>query len=343
MTLPFPPPLQPMLAKLADEIPTGDGWLYEPKWDGFRAIVWCDPPELVIHSRDQRDLKRYFPDLIEPLKASLPKGAVVDCEIVIPSDHGLAFESLLMRIHPAESRVRMLSQETPASVVVFDLLGLKSKDLRNEPLEARRALLESAVGKPVTPAKLQKLARGKGLEVVIGPATSNSSTADRWFWDLEELGLDGIVAKRLSSSYLPNKRGWIKVKHKRTADCVVGGYRLSKSKDGIGSLLLGLYRGSVLHYVGHTSSFKAAERRELLALMNEHKGEGGFSHGRSPGGPSRWAHDSETNWFPVKPDLVCEVSYDHLQGDRFRHATTFLRWRPDKPPAECTYDQLDHP
>lgn len=339
MTLPFPPPMQPMLAKLADDIPAGNDWLYEPKWDGFRAIVWSDPPDVVIHSRDCRDLKRYFPELAAPLGDALPPGSVVDCEIVIPSKHGLAFEALLLRIHPAESRVRMLADETPASVVVFDLLGL-GKDLRSEPLEARRSALESKLGAPVSAPELRDLATGPGHQIVVGPATTNPSEARRWFTDLEALGLDGIVAKKLDSPYLPNKRGWIKIKHKRTADCVVGGYRLSKTRDGVGSLLLGLYRGNVLHYVGHTSSFKAAERRELLDLMKEHAGESGFTHGRAPGGPSRWAHDSATNWVPVTPDLVCEVGYDHLQGDRFRHATTFLRWRPDKPPKECTYDQL---
>ncbi|MEA2476167.1 MAG: hypothetical protein QOC87_366 [Actinomycetota bacterium] len=334
--------MAPMLAKLADEIPEGGDWLYEPKWDGFRAIVWCDPPELVIHSRDRRDLKRYFPELVEPLESSLPKRSVVDCEIVIPSDGGLAFESLLLRIHPAASRVRMLSEQTPASVVVFDLLGLED-DLRSRPLEARRRSLEEAMGRPVSATGLRDLATGSGREVVVGPATTDAEEARRWFHALEELGLDGVVAKKLDSSYLPNKRGWLKIKHKRTADCVIGGYRLSKDKSGVGSLLLGLYRGSVLHYVGHTSSFKAAERRELLSLMKEHAGAGSFSGGRSPGGPSRWASDAATSWAPVTPDLVCEVAYDHLQGDRFRHATTFLRWRPDKPPKECTFDQLDRP
>ncbi|MDQ3877984.1 MAG: ATP-dependent DNA ligase [Actinomycetota bacterium] len=342
MSLPFPPPLQPMLAKLADEIPAGDEWLYEPKWDGFRAIVWCDPPEVVIHSRDRRDLKRYFPELPAPLADALPAGSVVDCEIVIPSRHGLAFEALLLRIHPAESRVRLLADDTPASVVVFDLLGL-DRDLRPEPLTTRREMLESVLSAPVTSQELRDLATGRGRQVVVGPATSDPHEAARWFTDLEALGLDGIVAKRLDSPYLPNKRGWVKVKHKRTADCVVGGYRLSKTKDGVGSLLLGLYQGDVLHYVGHTSSFKADERRELLKLMEKHAGESSFTRGRAPGGPSRWAHDLATTWLPVTPDLVCEVAYDHLQGDRFRHATTFLRWRPDKPPAECTFEQLGRP
>lgn len=330
-----------MLAKLADEIPVGDGWLYEPKWDGFRALVWCDPPELVIQSRDRRDLRRYFPELIDPLMDALPKGSVVDCEIVIPSRTGLAFEALLLRIHPAASRVRLLSEQTPASVVIFDLLGNDGKDFRSKPLRDRRKRLEEKIGTPVTAKALRAFATGPGHQVVVGPATTSDREGHSWFTELESLGLDGIVAKPLDSLYLPNKRGWTKVKHKRTADCVVGGYRLAKNGDGVGSLLLGLYRDSVLHYVGHTSSFKAAERRELLELMKKYEGGTSFNHGRSPGGPSRWARDSAMNWVPVAPDLVCEVAYDHLQGDRFRHATTFLRWRADKGPRECTFDQLE--
>ena len=351
MTLPFQPPLEPMLAKSAS-FPEDDGWLYEPKWDGFRAIAFKHGNEVTIVSRDKKPLNRYFPELTELLVAELTEDCVIDGEIVIPGRHGLEFESLLLRIHPAESRVRKLAAEFPASFVAFDLLARGSKDLRETDLSDRRAGLESLLkGAVQLPAGTTRSRRGLERDVVkalaggsklaITPQTDSSELAKVWFEVFEGAGLDGVIAKRPDQRYRPGDRVMLKIKHIRTADCVVGGYRLNKAKDGVGSLLLGLYDDSgVLHYVGHTSSFKAPVRRELLQEFAALEGGVSFGDGRTPGGPSRWTGAQGATWVPVEPSRVCEVAYDHLQGNRFRHASTFKRWRPEKPPEECTFEQI---
>ena len=330
MALPFSPPLDPALAKAQPEIPRQGSWLYEPKWDGFRAIVFRDGESLHIASRNALPLERYFPELIDPLRAALPQQCVVDGEVVMPTPRGLDFEGLQMRIHPAASRVKMLSEQSPASVVLFDLLALGADDLRTAPLsERRRRLLEAVTVND---------------SVGITPQTADPAEAESWFMQYEGAGLDGVVAKDPADRYRSGERRWVKVKHLRTVDCVVGGYRSAVRGNGIGSLLLGLYGddGS-LHLVGHTSSFNAAERREIFERLQPLVGGDSFGHGRAPGGPSRWARDTAANWTAVQPSLVCEVSFDHMQGERFRHAATFRRWRPDKPPTECTFEQLSPP
>jgi len=330
MTLPLEPPVAPMLSRLRPDIPLGDGWLYEPKWDGFRAIVFRDGDRIQIESRNGLALHRYFPELCETLAEGLPDRCVVDGEVVVIGPDGLEFEVLQMRIHPAESRIKKLAQETPASFVAFDLLALGDDDLTGQPLTARRQALASMIE--------------DGPHLFLTPQTSDPESARDWFERFEGAGLDGVVAKRVEQTYEPGERVMVKVKHERTVDCVVGGYRLSKSGDGVGSLLLGLNDGQgVLHHVGHTSSFKAAERRDLLAELKPLEGGTSFGHGRTPGGPSRWAQGRDASYVPLDPVLVCEVSFEKLQGDRFRHAARFLRWRPDKSPTECTYDQLEPP
>jgi ATP-dependent DNA ligase len=347
MKLPFDPPIEPMLAKLTDEMPDGPGWQYEPKWDGFRAIVFCDADETFIESRDLRPLDRYFPELAQPLRANLPERCVVDGEIVIAGPRGLDFDSLLLRIHPAESRVRLLAAQTPASFVAWDLLALGDRDLRATPQGERRALLEEALRAAQPPVHLT-------------PATGDVATARDWFARFEGAGLDGVVAKRLSDPYMPGKRGWAKIKHARTADCVVAGFRWHKNGPGtmVGSLLLGLFDDTGrLNHVGITASFTTEKRKQLveeLAPLRENALEGHpwaewaeweaqaqASGQRMPGAASRWNRDRELTWEPLRPERVCEIGYDHLQGDRFRHATTFLRWRPDKRPDQCRYDQLE--
>jgi len=335
MDLPVNPPVAPMLAKLNDEMPVGDEWRYEPKWDGFRAIVFKDGDEIQTISRDKRPFDRYFPELAEPLAGALPDRCVVDGEIVIAGDGGLAFDALLLRIHPAASRIKMLANEYPASFVAFDLLALEDDNLLEAPLEERRSRLEAMLP-PASPDAVPP-----PLDVVLTPQTSDPVEGRSWFEGMEALGLDGIIAKRLGTPYRPGDRTMVKVKHHRTADCVVGGYRLNKTGDGVGSLLLGVYDDNgTFHYVGHTSSFKAAERRALLAQLKELEGTNAFGKGRTPGGPSRWTGSRDTSWVPVAPVLVCEVKYDYMQGDRFRHASGFVRWRDDKRPEECTFDQL---
>ncbi len=329
------PPVEPMLAKLQPDIPIGDGWLYEPKWDGFRAIVYRDGDEVHIGSRDRKPLERYFPEMIAVLKLALPKRCVLDGELVIATPAGVDFDALQMRIHPAESRVRMLSQEIPATYIAFDLLALNSIDLMGQPAHERRTALEKLLPVASTTEVPEP------LTVLMTPQTDDAGLGREWFEGLEAWGLDGLIAKQRDSAYSPGKRTMIKIKHKRTADCVVGGYRLSKTKDGIGSLLLGVYdEEGIFHYVGHSSSFKAAERRELLAQLQELRNDASFGDGRTPGGPSRWTGTRDLSWTPIEQVLVCEVSYDHMQGDRFRHAATFIRWRDDKTPQECTFEQL---
>ena len=349
MRLPFGPPIEPMLAKAADALPEGEGWLFEPKWDGFRALVFRDGDEVYTQSRDLKPLDRYFPELAAPFRAQLPERCVLDGEVVIARDGGLAFESLLLRIHPAESRVRMLAAETPASFVAWDLLALGGEDLRGVPQGERRARLEAVLGGVVPPVHLT-------------PATRDRALASDWFDRFEGAGLDGVVAKRLDGTYQPGKRAMLKIKHERTADCVVAGFRWHKNGPGthVGSLLLGLFDDAgTLHHVGITSSFtwerRAALVEELAPLrdgaLDGHPwaewaewsaaGTADASGQRLPGATSRWNRGKDLSWEPLRTERVVEVAYDHLQGDRFRHATTFRRWRPDKSPADCRYDQLE--
>jgi ATP-dependent DNA ligase len=337
------PPIEPMLAKLATELPAGDGWLFEPKWDGFRAIVFRDGDRIYLQSRDLRPLDRYFPELAAPLRAALPEQCVVDGEIVIATEHGLDFDALQLRLHPAASRVAKLAAETPSSFVAFDLLAEGARDLRSRPQAERRASLEEA------------LARASGT-VHLTPCSRDRVVAQEWFHRFEGAGLDGVIAKHESTPYQPGKRAMIKVKHARTADCVIAGFRWHKNGPGelVGSLLLGLYDAKgALHHVGVTSSFTAAKRRQLaseLAPLRKNALEGHpwrewAEHGdggtRMPGGQSRWSQGKDLSWEPLRVERVCEVKYDHLQGDRFRHAAVFVRWRPDKPPSACRYDQLE--
>ena len=350
MKLPFDPPIEPMLAKASDALPDGDGWLFEPKWDGFRAIVFRDGDETYIQSRDLKPLNRYFPELEAPLKASLPERCIVDGEVVIAGDGGLQFEALLLRIHPAESRVRMLAEQSPASFVAWDLLALGNDDLRERPQGERRALLEAQLQGELDPS------------VHLTPATTDRNLAADWFDRFEGAGLDGVIAKRLDGAYQPGKRAMLKIKHQRTADCAVAGFRWHKNGPGthIGSLLLGLFdEGGTLHHVGVTSSFswdrRAALAKELEPLrenaLDRHpwkewaewavQGAADASGQRLPGATSRWNRGKDLSWEPLRLERVAEVAYDHLQGDRFRHATTFQRWRPDKQPQDCRYDQLE--
>jgi ATP-dependent DNA ligase len=347
--LPFGPPLEPMLAKASDGLPHDDGWLFEPKWDGFRAIVFRDGDEVYTQSRDLKPLDRYFPELADPLRAALPERCVLDGEVVIAHDGTLDFEALLLRIHPAASRVRMLAETTPASFVAWDLLAFDDEDLRAVPLAERRARLDAVLGKAEPPVHLS-------------PATRDRATAADWFDRFEGAGLDGVVAKRLDGVYQPGKRAMLKVKHQRTADCVVAGFRWHKNgpETHIGSLLLGLFDDEgKLHHVGVTSSFSWERRAELaieLAPLRENAldghpwyewaewagyGDADTSGQRLPGATSRWNRGKDLSWEPLRAERVAEVAYDHLQGSRFRHGTTFKRWRPDKPTSECRYDQLE--
>ena len=336
-----------MLAKLTEAIPAGEGWEYEPKWDGFRTLVFRDGDEVFIQSRDLKPLDRYFPELPPALRAALPERCVLDGEVVIVGDDGLDFDALLLRIHPAASRVNLLAAQTPASFVAWDLLAFDDRDLRGVPLGERRRLLDRLLAEAKPPVHLT-------------PATLDRSIAAGWFDRFEGAGLDGVVAKRLSDPYQPGKRGWAKIKHARTADCVVAGFRWHKNGPGtlVGSLLLGLFdETGRLNHVGITASFTADKRRQLveeLAPLRENALDGPplGRMGRMGGGgsrvrpaharaPSRWNRDRDLSWEPLRAERVCEVAYDHLQGDRFRHATTFKRWRPDKRPDRCRYDQLE--
>jgi ATP-dependent DNA ligase len=332
-----------MLAKLADEIPTGAAYLYEPKWDGFRAVVFRAPSEVLIQSRDLRPLDRYFPELHAAFLSALPDGCVVDGEIVIATPHGLDFDALQLRLHPAASRVARLAQETPASFVAFDLIAVGGKDLRDVSQAERRALLEQALANARPPIHLT-------------PMTRDPAVAQEWLARFEGAGLDGVIAKSEHGAYQPGKRAMIKVKHVRTADCVVGGFRWHKAgkNEIVGSLLLGLYddRG-MLHHVGVTSSFTMVMRKELareLAPLRDHArhehpwhewADEGRESARMPGGQSRWSAGKDLSWEPLRIERVCEVRYDHMQGQRFRHAAIFERWRPDKRPGDCRYDQLE--
>jgi ATP-dependent DNA ligase len=338
------PPIEPMLAKLADDLPPAGGVLYEPKWDGFRAIVFRRGLSAFIQSRDLRPLDRYFPELHDALVERLPRDCVIDGEIVIVTPEGLDFDALQLRLHPAASRVAKLAAATPSSFVAFDLLALDGRDLRHTPLGERRKLLEKALARVAPPVHLT-------------PMTRDRAEALDWLSRFEGAGLDGVIAKPESGIYEPGRRAMIKVKHARTADCVVAGFRWHKEGKGtlVGSLLLGLYdEKGTLHHVGVTSSFTLARRAELVRELeplrkgalenhpwrdwadpNEHEMT------RMPGGQSRWSAGKDLSWEPLRVERVCEVKYDHMQGDRFRHAATFLRWRGDKQPKECRYDQLE--
>lgn len=347
MDLPVNPPLLPMLAKRVDALPPGDGWIFEPKWDGFRTLVFRDGDEVFIQSRDEKPLDRYFPELIEPLKAQLPQRCVLDGEIVIARDGGLDFEALQLRLHPAASRVKKLAGEMPAAVVFFDLLAEGDRDLCGMPFTERRASLE-------------KLLAGATPPLHLTPATRDRDIAADWFRRFEGAGLDGVVAKPEGGIYEPNKRVMLKVKHERDCDCVVAGFRWHKSGEGtsVGSLLLGLHSDAGnLEHVGVCASFTDAKRRELVTFLApyrtdaldghpwrawaEHDSSADATPHRKPGGGSRWSQGKDLSWEPLRPELVVEVAYDHMQGTRFRHTAQFRRWRGDKRPGDCTFAQLE--
>jgi len=352
--LPFDPPIEPMLAKLADALPTDGEYLYEPKWDGFRAIVFRSESDVFIQSRDLRPLDRYFPEVHEALLVNIPAGSVVDGEIVIATPRGLDFDRLQLRLHPAASRVAKLAKETPAEFVAFDLLAFDGRDVRAAPQRERRALLERALA-------------DAGRPVHLTPMTRDPVVATEWLARFEGAGLDGVIAKPEDGTYEPGKRAMIKVKHARTADCVVAGFRWHKAgrDERVGSLLLGLYDDKgALHHVGVTSSFTMARRAELVSelaplrrdALDKHpwrewaafavpasasQGAADGSVTRMPGGQSRWSAGKDLSWEPLRVERVCEVKYDHMQGSRFRHAAVFRRWRSDKRPSDCRYDQLE--
>jgi ATP-dependent DNA ligase len=336
-----------MLAKRVSELPAGGTWIFEPKWDGFRALVFRDGDEILIQSRDEKPLNRYFPELLEPLQAQLPARCVLDGEIVIVKNAGLDFDALQLRLHPAASRVKLLSQQIPASIVFFDLLCEGDRDLRGEPFDSRRRELESILSSATSPIHLT-------------PATHDSSVASDWFRRFEGAGLDGVMAKPVSGIYEPNKRVMLKVKHERDCDCVVAGFRWYKKgeRTAVGSLLLGLFNDSgALQHVGVCASFSDEKRSELVEFLAPYRqdalanhpwkqwaeyspAEGEAGH-RMPGGQSRWSQGKDLSWEPLRPELVVEVAYEHMQGDRFRHMAHFRRWRADKRPGDCTYAQLE--
>ena len=345
MQLPVMPPVPPMLAKPVAAIPDG-AMSYEPKWDGFRSIIFRDGDEVEIGSRNERPLTRYFPEVVAAALASLPVRSVIDGEIVIPDAQGrrLDFEALLQRIHPADSRVRLLAGQTPAAFVAFDLLALGDDDLTGSPFAARRQALERALA-------------GAAPPVYLTPATTDPALARAWFSQFEGAGLDGIIAKPLDGAYQPDKRAMFKIKHERTADCVVAGYRPHKSgDDAIGSLLLGLYTAEGrLASVGVIGAFPMATRRKLLTelqpLVTTLEGhpwnwaETELAGARNPRAAegSRWNAGKDLSFVPLRPERVVEVSYDHMEGTRFRHTAQFVRWRPDRTPDSCGFDQLDEP
>jgi ATP-dependent DNA ligase len=346
MDLPFQPPILPMLAKRVDKLPGGPDWIYEPKWDGFRTIVFRDSDKLLIQSRDEKPLNRYFPELLDPLMAQLPKKCVLDGEIVISTRGALDFDALQLRIHPAASRVKLLSEQTPASIVFFDLLAEGSRDWRNKSFSQRRERLQSILSNAKPP-------------IHITPATDDLKLAQDWFRRFEGAGFDGVVTKARSSVYQPDKRIMFKVKHERDCDCVVAGFRWyrNSAKPAVGSLLLGLYdRTGVLQHVGVCGSFPLQKRYELVEYLKPYRknaqtnhpwlstlknGDADSSSHRTPGGQSRWSQGKDLTWEPLRLELVAEVAYEHMQSGRFRHMAQFRRWRLDKAPEDCTYEQLD--
>jgi ATP-dependent DNA ligase len=322
--------MEPMLAAVQPELPTGPLWEYEPKWDGFRTVVHRSGDQVELVSRGARSMTRYFPEVLDGFRRLPSDPVVLDGELIIMGRDGLEFDSLQLRLHPAKSRVDLLSRSTPAVYVAFDLLAEGDQDLRELPLGARRE-------------RLERLLEHAGSPVLLTPYTRDPALGQKWCEQFEGAGLDGVIAKDWSQPYMPGKRAWVKVKHHRTADCVVIGFRWSADRGSLGSLLLGLYdEEGTTHYVGHTSSFDVATRKELLSRLQPLKVERSAElMGRMPGGPSRWSRGKETEWQALRPELVCEVAYDKLQSaERFRHATGFLRWRPDKPPGECTFAQI---
>ncbi len=332
-----------MLAKRVDAIPSTGDWLFEPKWDGFRALIFRDGDDLLIQSRDSKPLDRYFPELRAPLLAQLPERCVLDGEIVIAGPNGLDFDALSQRIHPAASRVKLLSEQTPASIVFFDLLAIDDEDLRTHPFAERRQRLEQILASAKSPLHLT-------------PATEDRAEAQDWFGRFEGAGLDGVMAKSPAGAYEPDKRTMLKVKHERDCDCVVAGFRWHKRGENtlIGSLLLGLFDADgKLQHVGTCASFTEAKRRELVDFLAPYRENATANHpwsswggqntegSRMPGAQSRWSGGKDLSWELLRPELVVEVAYEHMQGDRFRHLAHFRRWRPDKPPAQCTYAQLE--
>jgi len=334
-----------MLAKRVGELPSSGSWIFEPKWDGFRALIFRDGGEILIQSRDDKPLQRYFPELLDPLCGALPERCVLDGEIVIAKESGLDFEALQLRLHPAASRVKMLSKQIPASVVFFDLLCVGDRDLREEPFQRRRAELASLLASAEPP-------------IHITPATEDPAVAQDWFHRFEGAGLDGVMAKPLSVTYQPDKRVMLKVKHERDCDCVVAGFRWYKQgpKTEVGSLLLGLFDDAGgLQHVGVCASFTQEKRRELAEFfvpyrenaLDGHPWKEWAAYGQSegmhrlPGGQSRWSQGKDLSWEPIRAELVAEVAYEHMQGPRFRHMAHFRRWRTDKKPADCTYAQLE--
>ncbi|MGI8535634.1 MAG: ATP-dependent DNA ligase [Mycobacteriales bacterium] len=339
MDLPVMPPIKPMLAKSVPVVPYGD-YLYEPKWDGFRCIVFRDGDEIELGSRNEKPLTRYFPEVVTAVKAQLPPRCVIDGEIVIAGSVGLDFEALLQRVHPADSRVRMLAATTPASFVAFDLLALDGDSLLDRPQSERRARLEQLLADAQPPVHLT-------------PATTDATLAREWFTLFEGAGLDGVIAKPLSGAYCPDKRTMLKVKHARTADCVVGAFRWHKSGPVVGSLVLGLYDDAgTLQHVGVAASFPMTRRAELVEELRpyllgegeQHPWLGELGSERRPGGePSRWNRDKDMTFVPLRSELVVEVAYDHMEGARFRHTAQFRHFRPDRSPQSCTYAQLERP
>jgi ATP-dependent DNA ligase len=336
-----------MLAKRVADLPPGDGWIFEPKWDGFRTLVFRDGDDILLQSRDEKPLNRYFPELIDPLKAQLPDRCVLDGEMVIARDGCLDFDALQLRLHPAASRVKKLAGEIPASIVFFDVLCEGTRDLRNEPFSRRRIILKS-------------LLKAASPPVHLTPAARERVVAADWFSRFEGAGLDGVMAKREDSVYEPNKRVMLKVKHERECDCVVAGFRWHKDAKGtaVGSLLLGLYDDDgKLEHVGVCASFTHAKRRELVKFLApyrmkslddhpwrewaEHQPDTDSAPHRRPGATSRWSAGKDLSWEPLRPELVVQVAYDHMQGSRFRHTAQFRRWRDDKKPSDCTFEQLE--
>ncbi|PYS68429.1 MAG: ATP-dependent DNA ligase [Acidobacteria bacterium] len=342
MQLPVNPPILPMLAKRVSEIPATGTYIFEPKWDGFRALIFRDHDDVVIQSRDEKSLNRYFPELIEPIKKQLPKRCVLDGEVVLARDGALDFDALQLRIHPAASRVKMLSETIPASIVFFDLLSQGDHDLRSTPFEKRRQRMESLLSSLDAPLH-------------ITPATTDLEVAADWFRRFEGAGLDGVVAKPTAGTYESNKRVMLKVKHERECDCVVAGFRWHKKGEGtaVGSLLLGLFDDAgTLHDVGVCASFTDKRRVELVEFLTPYRKNALAKHPwkewasididkRMPGAQSRWSQGKDMSWEPLRPELVVEVAYDHMQGSRFRHTAQFRRWRTDKKPLDCTYEQLE--
>ncbi|HET9010575.1 MAG TPA: ATP-dependent DNA ligase [Gemmatimonadaceae bacterium] len=332
MTLPIPRTYAPMEAKLVDELPVGGEWQYEPKWDGFRCLAFRDGDTVDLMSKAGKPLARYFPELVDTLRAVKAQRFVLDGEIVIPHDGSLSFDELLLRIHPAKSRIAKLSVESPATLIVFDLLvDAKGASLVKLPLAERRAALEKFVAANVP----------KKLAIHLSPAATSMVTVKKWFRSVGG-GLDGVVAKRLDLAYQSGTRdGMQKMKHMRTAECVVGGFRYASKGKVMGSLLLGLYdAGGLLHHVGFTSNVPTADKPAITKKLEKLKRAPGFT-GQAPGGPSRWSTERSSQWEPLAPELVVEVQYDHFSGGRFRHGTSFLRCRPDKPPTRCTIDQVE--